>query len=143
MLCCCLSQGRVFGCPSIRHDLPKGPVGRRSVADSQNYGDDPTAKELIAPPEYASLLVDESAMGQQRNFDKMMKLFKSIGYDIPSDVADTVFAEASAKSGCAEGMASIECFRTLLNDYLEACETGYEGQWRESRGLGGFSSRRC
>ncbi|KAJ8610683.1 hypothetical protein CTAYLR_005666 [Chrysophaeum taylorii] len=38
---------RPFGIPSVRSDVPK--YARRSIADSQNYGDDPSAGTLIYP----------------------------------------------------------------------------------------------
>ena len=50
MLIYFLFQTRPFGVPSVRNDLPAAVPARRSMADPQNYGDDPSVKELVSPP---------------------------------------------------------------------------------------------
>lgn len=40
-------ENRVFGCPSIRTDIPFKV--KRSVADYQNYGDEPEVVDLLFP----------------------------------------------------------------------------------------------
>lgn len=40
-------ESRVFGCPSIRVDIPKKKL--KSVADHQNYGDEPEAIDVLFP----------------------------------------------------------------------------------------------
>ena len=39
-----IAEGRAFGVPSIRSDIQ--PYAKRSVADTQNYGDDSSARQV-------------------------------------------------------------------------------------------------
>ena len=50
---------RAYGCPSIRSDIPTLPPHRRSLADSQNYGDDVPAQDLINPPMFSDLAIGQ------------------------------------------------------------------------------------
>lgn len=59
-------QDRVYGCPSIRSDIPCLPPNRRSLADSQNYGDDVPAQELINPPAFSDLSIGPLALNEPR-----------------------------------------------------------------------------
>lgn len=40
-----VAEGRAFGIPSIRSDIE--PYAQRSVADTQNYGDDSSARQVV------------------------------------------------------------------------------------------------
>lgn len=42
-----IAEGRAFGVPSIRSDIQ--PYAQRSVADTQNYGDDSSARQVGKP----------------------------------------------------------------------------------------------
>jgi hypothetical protein len=55
-------ENRAYGCPSIRTDLPNAGNTRRSLADSQNYGDDVPAQDLINPPAFSDLSIPSDAM---------------------------------------------------------------------------------
>lgn len=48
---------RSFGLPTIRKDIPE--KGFRSVADYQNYGDEPEAVDLLFPSNYTELGIQE------------------------------------------------------------------------------------
>lgn len=39
-----IAEGRAFGVPSVRSDIQ--PIAQRSVADTQNYGDDSSARQV-------------------------------------------------------------------------------------------------
>jgi hypothetical protein len=106
-------------------------MGRRSVADSQNYGDDPSAKELINPPAFSDMSFPEEAMSNMRTKESLIGLFERIGFTVPADVADVVFAEAS-QDGV---VASINSFRNALNGYLDARDQGEEASWRYAKGM--------
>jgi hypothetical protein len=129
---------RSFGCPSIRSDIPKISISRRSIADSQNYGDDATAAELINPHAYANLAIDASALQQLKPKDSLISLFRKIGFNnIHDDIYDAIFYEASANSPNWNGepLAAINIFRACLNAYLESIDTGREEQWLSDHGL--------
>lgn len=126
-------EDRAYGCPSIRTDLPHASSTRRSLADSQNYGDDVPAQDLINPPAFSDLAIKPSAMSELRTKEKLQEVFRKIGFDVSDDiqVRDAIFDEASGGSS----LASINSYRTALNKYLIAKEMGEESLWRREHGL--------
>jgi len=120
-------ETRAYGCPSIRTDLPK--LARRSVADSQNYGDDVAARDLISPPAYSDLNIDPETMSTPRSFDSLRELFAKIGYEFPDDL----FYTLSRSVESAPGKATISDFRDILNEYLTIRDEGLEAEWLEQR----------
>lgn len=112
------SESRAYGCPSIRTDYE--PPARRSLADSQNYGDDVAAKDLIAPPAYSDLQIDPSATNTPRPFEGIRNLFNRIGYTFSDEVFFTI-AKAAAGGGDA---CTIAAFRDTMNDYLTCRDQG-------------------
>ncbi len=105
---------RVFGCPSIRNDIPAPQVQRRSIADSQNYGDDVPAQDLINPPAFSDLAIGPMAMSEPRNRQDMLQLFERIGYAFGEELGNHLFYTAS--EGCE--FTTINTFRNVLNDFL-------------------------
>jgi hypothetical protein len=126
-------EDRSYGCPSIRTDLPAGDPMKRSVSDSQNYGDDVPAADLISPPAFSDMAIDAMAMSELRDKDTMRKLFEKIGCVLEDDVFEALFAEAARGRGASS--VTINDFRESLNDYLEAVELQHEAQWRMERGI--------
>jgi hypothetical protein len=126
-------ETRAFGVPSIRNDLPAAAAGmRRSLADSQNYGDDVPAQDLINPPAFSDLSIGPTAMAEYRPKDKLVALFDRIGYKIHDDkITDAIFREAS--QGGAK--ATINQYRDCLNRYMIALEDGSISEWYRQRGL--------
>lgn len=115
-----------FGCPSIRSDLKSVPIGRRSIADPQNYGDDVPARDLIHPPAFSDLSLTPDAMQIPYQKDKLLTLFSKIGYgDLHPKISEFIFDKASNGSDSC----SINSYRNTLNEYLDAVETGNESQW--------------
>jgi hypothetical protein len=49
---------RSFGLPTIRKDIPD--KGFRSVADYQNYGDEPEAVDLLFPSNFQEMGINEN-----------------------------------------------------------------------------------
>jgi len=130
------NSGRIYGCPSVRNDIPKVSIARRSIADSQNYGDDATASELINPHKYSSLTIDSSAMGELKPKDVVLTVFKKIGYShIHVDILSAVFDEAASSESPAGTHCSVEAFRDCLNRYLESIDLGKEEEWLGEHGL--------
>lgn len=109
-------ENRTFGCPSVRTDLPQAAAsGRRSMADSQNYGDDPSARELISPAPFSELALTPTTMSEPRSKENLLALFSRIGYPLDQRTGDALFARASGGSSGA----SINAFRSVLNEYLQ------------------------
>ena len=50
-------SNRVFGCPTIRTDIPFKE--KRSVADYNNYGDEPEAVDLLFPSTFTEIGITE------------------------------------------------------------------------------------
>jgi len=69
---------RTFGIPTIRKDIPYKEF--RSVADYQNYGDEPEAVDLLFPSNYSEMGVSEYDFRAQRSRDEIKALFIKIGY---------------------------------------------------------------
>jgi hypothetical protein len=107
-------ENRMYGCPSIRNDIPCLPAHRRSLADSQNYGDDVPAQELINPPAFSDLSIGPTIMQERKSKEKLLELFGRIGYSFTAETADRLFQDASGGASTA----SINSFRSVLNEYL-------------------------
>ena len=69
---------RSFGCPTVRTDIPMKKL--KSVADHQNYGDEPEAIDLLFPATYTELNVTESEFLKVRPADELRTVFEKIGY---------------------------------------------------------------
>ncbi len=107
-------EDRAYGCPSIRYDIPTVDVSRRSLADSQNYGDDVPAQDLINPPAFSDLSIGPLAMDEQRPRERVLDLFRRIGYELEPRLAEELFQRASdGRSTC-----SVNAFRNELNHYI-------------------------
>jgi len=50
-------KNRSFGCPTIRTDIPFKNF--KSVADYQNYGDEPEAVDLLFPSNHSEIGIEE------------------------------------------------------------------------------------
>lgn len=107
-------QDRVYGCPSIRNDIPALPISRRSLADSQNYGDDVPAQDLVNPPAFADLSIGPMVMDEMRPKHKILELFRRIGFELDERTADHVFYKASRGGE----HTTINAFRSAFNDYI-------------------------
>ncbi len=119
---------RAFGVPSIRTDLPVRSSSTRSIADSQNYGDDVPAQDLINPPAFSDISLSPHAMNEQRPKAKILATFKAIGYDqFDGQILEVIWNVAS--QGFPPGYSSINMFRNALNHYLNAVEMGNESYW--------------
>ena len=123
-------EDRAYGCPSIRTDLPRGDPMKRSVSDSQNYGDDVPAQDLISPPAFSDMAIDPMAFTETKEKGNMRNLFAKIGVVLDDSVFDAIYAEAGGR-----GTVTINSFRDVLNAYLEAVEDGQEQRWRLARGV--------
>lgn len=108
------TRDRVFGCPSIRSDIPHLPPQRRSLADCQNYGDDVPAQELINPPAFSDLSIGPLSMAELRPKEKILDIFQRIGFKLSPSTAEAIFYTASD----GREMCSINDFRDTLNRYL-------------------------
>jgi len=70
---------RSFGLPTIRNDIPF--KDKRSVADFQNYGDEPEAVDLLFPSNYSELGITEEDFRKPRPRQEIEIMFRSVGYE--------------------------------------------------------------
>ena len=84
------------------------------MADSQNYGDDLPAQDLINPPAFSDMSIGPLAMNELRPKERILQLFRRIGYDVDERVLQDLFYQAS--SGREE--TTINNFRNVFNDYI-------------------------
>lgn len=70
---------RSFGVPTIRKDIPYKEF--RSVADYQNYGDEPEAVDLLFPSSYNEIGIEEADFRKLRSRTEIKALFAKIGFD--------------------------------------------------------------
>jgi hypothetical protein len=72
-------EARSFGAPSIRTDIPYKE--RKSMADYQNYGDEPEAIDLLYPATFSECGVSEYDFQVPRTRDQIKAMFEKIGYN--------------------------------------------------------------
>ena len=85
-------EHRVFGVPSIRTDIP--PMKMQSVADPQNYGNDPSAAELLFPNAFEEYGVTKEDFEQLRSKDVIQKIFENVGIKYKTGKFEVLYARA-------------------------------------------------
>eukprot|EP00605_Chrysophyceae_sp_TOSAG23-4_P000249 GSChrysophyteH1.ASY1.ANO1.286.1 assembled CDS len=124
-------EDRAFGCPSIRTDLPKGDPMKRSVSDSQNYGDDVPAQDLISPPAFSDMALEPTAFMATKGPSEIRSLFSKININLEDEVFEALWNDSRPQGG----KTSLNAFRGALNEYLDQVEMGGEAKWRAERGV--------
>jgi hypothetical protein len=82
-------ENRVFGCPSVRTDIPMPKL--KSVADHQNYGDEPEAIDILFPATYTELGVSEVEFTKFRPKHEIENLFAKIGHSYKPGKFNAIF----------------------------------------------------
>lgn len=85
-------QFRSFGVPTIRKDIPFKNF--RSVADYQNYGDEPEAIDLLFPSSNTELGIEENDFRKMRTREEIKALFLKIGYEYKIGKFNTMYNRA-------------------------------------------------
>lgn len=85
-------SNRVFGLPTIRNDIPKKE--KRSIADHQNYGNEPGAVELLFPSSYLEFGVTEEDFNAARTKDEIKVIFENIGFKYKIGKFNAMFERA-------------------------------------------------
>lgn len=105
---------RVFGTPTIRLDIPFKE--RKSVADHQNYGDEPDAVDLLFPNTFTELGVSEFDFSALRSRDEIKELFGRIGYKYKVGKFNAMFNRARALDQCASDACSVRSFMKIVEE---------------------------
>ena len=82
-------QNRVFGCPTIRTDIPFKE--KRSVADYNNYGDEPEAVDLLFPSTFTEIGISEYDFMMPRPRTEVRTLFERIGYSYKTGKFNAIY----------------------------------------------------
>mmetsp|Transcript_33680 Transcript_33680/g.38289 ORF Transcript_33680/g.38289 Transcript_33680/m.38289 type:complete len:425 (-) Transcript_33680:161-1435(-) len=113
------AETRVFGVPSIRDDVPKKK--RQSVADFNNYGDEPRSNELLFPQNYTDIGVDEGDFYTPWPRAEIKAMFENIGHSYKMGKFNAMFNRATQIAECEEGYASVRSFMQAIAelDHIE------------------------
>jgi len=99
---------RAFGCPSVRVDIPFKE--KRSVADYNNYGDEPEAVDLLFPATLSELGVCELDFQLPRTRENVKALFEKIGYTYKMGKFNTMYNRAKEMCNSPNDMVSVRAF---------------------------------
>lgn len=110
---------QVFGLPSVRTDVPLPAT--RSVANTHNFGNEPTAYQLLTPPKCVDLGVKEEHLLQPRSRQEMQELLADAGIGMAGEEFDAVFGLAVALNGTGAEECSLEQLMKARQQYLRQC----------------------
>jgi hypothetical protein len=103
---------RVFGAPTIRLDIPYKE--KKSVADHQNYGDEPDAVNLLFPNTFTEMGVTEYDFSALRSREEIRELFSRIGYAYKVGKFNAMFNRAKVLDQCASDACSVRSFMAIV-----------------------------
>lgn len=108
--------GRAYGVPSVRTDLHLRT--RTSLANTQNYGNEPDATALLSPCSTADRGVNEDTYAEKRNRGDIRRLLDSAGISLPDKDFDEIFQAAAEHEG-GDGCASLMAFMSSRHSRLQ------------------------
>ena len=119
---------RRFGLPSIRTDVP--PRNGESLATYTDYGNGPTANQLLFPGPYAEHGIDTKDFTAVRSPTELRKIFTTIGYQMSDAEFAAIYLQASNVGQITpNGCCCIQEFREVMNEVLAARDAGEEPAW--------------
>eukprot|EP00903_Cladosiphon_okamuranus_P009925 g9422.t1 len=125
-----IADGRAFGVPTIRSDIQ--PYAQRSVADTQNYGDDSSARYLVNPSQFSQFGIADDEFFMNRGQTELRSLFESIGYSFSPEAAPPAPPGAAAARPGSHADAQSRSSRWLTvndaMDYLDAVKLEFRDQ---------------
>jgi len=101
-------EHRSFGVPTVRNDVPFKIW--RSVADYQNYGDEPEAVDLMYPATATEMGISEADFQQMRNRDTIRVLFEKIGYSFKQGKFNAMYNKARECCSATDDRVSVRAF---------------------------------
>lgn len=95
----------------------------KSVADHQNYGDEPEAIDLLCPATFNEFGISEADFELPRTRDEITALFAKIGITYKVGKFNAIFnrAKSYSRSPSFDECVSIRCFMKAVNElhYVE------------------------
>jgi len=112
-------ETRVFGVPTIRNDVKKPSM--RSVADANNYGDEPASVGLLFPQRFSEMGVGNQDFEALRPKEQIRKMFANIGYAYKPGKFEGIFMRAQQLCGSDTDEVSVRAFIQAIKemDHLE------------------------
>lgn len=107
--------GRAFGLPSVRTDLY--PPTRASIANAQNFGNEPDAAALLSPCSTADRGVNEDHYSMRRDAAGVHGLLAGAGISMRDEEFAACFDAAAAAEG-GSGRASLMAFMDMRHRML-------------------------
>lgn len=101
-------EDRVFGTPTIRTDILK-PI-KKSVADPNNYGDEPPAIHLLFPQKYSDMGLTEEDFKKKRTKEDIKGIFNAIGLTYKIGKFEAIFQRAQIIEGSYDNLVSVKAF---------------------------------
>ncbi|GFR51165.1 hypothetical protein Agub_g13522 [Astrephomene gubernaculifera] len=98
-------ETRVFGVPTIRTDMVRLPK-LRSVADPQNYGNEPDAGQVLRPPLAADLGISDEQFVALRPKEEIRQLVDDAGVNMSEEEFDAAWALAADADGAGIAAAA-------------------------------------
>lgn len=105
---------RTFGVPTIRLDIPYKE--KKSVADHQNYGDEPDAVDLLFPNTFTELGVSDYDFAALRSRDEIKELFRRIGYNYKIGKFNAMFNRAKLLDESTIDSCSVRAFMKIVEE---------------------------
>ena len=105
---------RVFGAPTIRLDIPYR--NKKSMADHQNYGDEPDAVDLLFPNAFTELGVSSFDFAALKSRDEIKELFNRIGYTYKIGKFNAMFNRAKIIDQTESDACSVRAFMKIVEE---------------------------
>jgi EF-hand domain-containing family member B len=105
-----------FGVPSVRTDLH--PPSRASIANAQNYGNEPNAYSLLVPCATADRGVNEEHYAAKKSREEVEELVRRAGIEMDQKSFSACFEEAAAVEG-GLSKASLMAFMSTRHQLLQ------------------------
>jgi EF-hand domain-containing family member B len=103
------NTGRAFGTPSIRSDVPAPK--NKSIADNQNYGNEPNAAGVIQPPKFAPIGVFDEDLLSVLSKEDIKDIVNDAGWGLTDEKFEECYAQAAQMH--PSGKVSLEMFRRV------------------------------
>jgi len=110
---------RAFGTPTIRTDIPFKE--KRSVADYNNYGDEPEAIDLLFPSTFNEFGITEYDFQLPRVRQEIRNLFERIGFSYKTGKFNAIFNRAKDFMAQYRGQATlVDDDKVSVRAFMEA-----------------------
>lgn len=86
----------------------------KSVADFQNYGDEPEAVDLLFPSSYPEIGVDETDFRVPRSREEIRFLFEKVGFSYKPGKFNAIYNRAKFFGGSNDDRVSIRNFQFAM-----------------------------